>query len=298
MLRDALAWPFALAAARRDAGFMTTRIDHYLHGTAPDEQDRLGLMNRLLNENSLRELALTGGERVLDVGCGLGQFSRAMAQQAGSAGFVLGVERSPEQLAAARELAARQGDSKRVEFREGTADHLPLAAVEWGTFDVAHARFLLEHVTNPLAVVREMVRAVRPGGRIVLEDDPHDTLRLWPEPAGFGRLWAAYQRTYDRVGCDPLVGHRLVALLVEAGAIPVRNAWPFFGACAGDPDLLAAYVDNVVRILEGVREPILALGEFDDSWFAACIKNVRQWAERPDAAFWYAVSWAEGRRPN
>ena len=142
-----------------------------------------------------------------------------------------------------------------------------------------------------------MVRALRPGGRIILEDDPHDTLRLWPEPPGFAQLWSAYMRTYDRVGNDPLIGHRLVALLVEGGAQPVRNAWPFFGACSGQPELLLGFVDNVVRILEGVRDPILQLGQFDEQTFSACLHAVRQWAHRPDAAFWYAVSWAEGRRP-
>jgi hypothetical protein len=142
-----------------------------------------------------------------------------------------------------------------------------------------------------------MIRAVRPGGRIVLEDDPHDTLRLWPEPPGFQHLWRTYMRTYDRLGNDPFTGHRLVAILVQAGAQPTRNAWPFFGACAGEPELLIGHVENLVRILEGVREPILALGEFEPASFDACIAAVRAWARRPDAAFWYAVSWAEGRRP-
>jgi ubiquinone/menaquinone biosynthesis C-methylase UbiE len=269
----------------------------YLHGTAPEEQDRLGLMNALLNENSLREMKLTAGEKVLDVGCGLGQLSRAMARQVGVRGKVIGVERSVEQLAAARDLASRAGEESIVEFREGAADHLPLADTEWDTFDVAHARFLLEHVPDPLAVVREMVRAVKPGRRIILEDDPHDTLRLWPEPAGFSHLWSTYQRTYDRLGADPKIGHRLVALLVQAGAKPTRNAWPFFGACSGQPDLLQGHVDNLIRILEGVRDPILQLGEFDPASFAACIESIRTWAKRPDAAFWYAVSYAEAIRP-
>lgn len=269
---------------------------HYLHGTSPTEQDRLGLMNRLLNENSLREMRLDRGDRVLDVGSGLGQLSCQMARQVGPAGSVLGIERSREQIAAAIEVASKESGAENIEFRAGEADNLPLTADEWGRFDVAHARFLLEHVPNPVAVVRQMREAVRPGGRIILQDDPHDTLRLWPDPPGFSRLWAAYQRTYDRVGNDPLIGHRLIAILVEAGAEPVRNAWPFFGACAGQRELLVGHAENVIRILEGVRTPILALGDFDEDAFDECLAAVRRWARRPDAAFWYAVSYAEGRR--
>jgi len=271
--------------------------ENYLHGTAPDEQDRLGLMNELLNANSLREMHLAPGERVLDVGCGLGQLSREMARQVGPSGAVVAVERSREQLAVAQRLAAEAGEARLVDFRAGPAEQLPLAAGQWGTFDVAHARFLLEHVPDPVAVVRQMVRAVKPGGRIILEDDPHDTLRLWPEPPGFQHLWQTYMRTYDRLGNDPLTGHRLVAILVQAGAEPTRNAWPFFGACAGQPELLLGHVDNLVRILEGAREQILAVGEFEPATFEACIRSIRDWVHRPDAAFWYAVSWAEGRRP-
>ncbi len=274
---------------------MTT--DKYIHGTAPDEQNRLGLMNELLNANSLRDMNLTPGQRLLDVGCGLGQLTRDMARQIGTSAKVVAIERSDQQLAAARKLAIEAGEEGLVDFRAGPAEQLPLANAEWGTFDVAHARFLLEHVPDPVAVVRQMVRAVRPGGRIVLEDDPHDTLRLWPEPPGFQHLWQSYMRTYDRLGTDPFTGHRLVAILVQAGAQPTRNAWPFFGACAGQPELLLGHVDNLVRILEGVREPILALGEFEPASFDACIRSIREWALRPDAAFWYAVSWAEGRRP-
>jgi SAM-dependent methyltransferase len=268
------------------------REAQYLHGTAPQEQQRLARLNGLLNKMALRELALTGGERILDVGSGLGQLARAMAARARQT--AIGVERSQEQLAEAQQLARLDGEEGLVEFRQGPAEQLPLTAGEWGTFDVVHARFLLEHVPDPEAVVRQMVRAARPGGRIILSDDTHDTHRLWPEPPGLGRLWAAYLRTYDRLGTDPYVGHRLVALLAAAGAKPARNTWLFFGACAGQRELLAAYVDNLALILEGVREPILRMGEFDTAAFDDCLASLRQWAGRSDAAYWYAIAWAEG----
>jgi SAM-dependent methyltransferase len=70
----------------------------YIHGTNPDEQRRLALLNDLMNGRSLAEITLQGSERILDVGSGLGQFTRALARKSGAGAFVLGVERSPEQL--------------------------------------------------------------------------------------------------------------------------------------------------------------------------------------------------------
>ena len=93
-----------------------------------------------------------------------------------------------------------------------------------------------------------MVRAVRPGGRIILEDDDHEVLRLWPEPPGFAPLWQAYMRTYDRHGNDPIVGRRLVEWLHQARRAPRRNTWIFFGSCAGHADF-PAFVTNLAGVV-------------------------------------------------
>jgi len=265
----------------------------YIHGTDPEEQARLSLLNDLLNIGSLRELELQGGERILDVGSGLGQLSRAMARAAGVR--VLGIERSAEQIAEAERQAAQAGEAALVEFRLGDALQIPLRDEEWGTFDLAHTRFLLEHLGDPLAVVRAMLRAVRPGGRVVLEDDDHDGLRLWPEPPGFAPMWQAYQRSYEHLGNDPAIGRRLVSLLVEAGAVPVRNRFVFFGSCAGDPRF-SLYVDNLVGVIVGARTTVVEAGLLDPAAFDAAIAALRAWSRDAAATLWYAVSWAEGRR--
>jgi SAM-dependent methyltransferase len=233
---------------------------------------------------------------VLDVGSGLGQFTRMLAHRVGTRGKVVGVERSPEQLAGAEELARNDEEEHLLDLRQGAAEELPLAREEWGTFDVAHARFVLEHVTNPLAVVREMVKAVRPGGRVVLEDDDHAVLRLWPDPPGVLDLWRAYCRTYERQGKDPFVGRHLVELLHRAGATPRGNRCLFFGSCAGSPDF-DAKIDNFVGILDGVRDQMISLGLTDAARIDAALSAFRGWQRRPDAALWYTTSWAEGVRP-
>jgi len=265
----------------------------YIHGTSPEEQARLALLNDLLNGACLRELAVAPGDRVLDVGCGLGHLGRAMARAADRP--ALGVERSPEQLARARALCP-PGEEGLLELREGDALDLPLAPAEWGSFDLAHARFVLEHVPAPERVVEGMVRAVRPGGRIVLCDDDHSLLRLHPEPPGVRAVWEAFVRTYDRLGNDPFVGRRLAALLAGAGARPRRATWIFFGACHGDP-AFPGFARNLAGNLTGARDAIAATGMVSGEDVDAAAAALEDFARRPGASIGYAMPWAEGVRP-
>lgn len=270
-----------------------TEASPYLHGTNPDEQSRLSLLNDLMNARCLSAISPGKGERVLDVGSGLGQMSRAFARATGVR--VVGVERSGEQIGEARRQAEAAGESSLVEFRQGDATALPLAAVEVGAFDLVHTRFVLEHVPDPLSVVRQMVNAAKPGGRIVLLDDDHDILRVWPEIPGLGPVWAAYMRTYDRLGCDPYIGRRLVQLLHQAGATPTRNHWVWFGACGGDSQL-PHFVENLLGVLRTAEARMVEGGLVEPGALAALEVAARAWGTRPDASLWFAVAMAEGVR--
>jgi len=258
----------------------------YLHGTSPAEQDRLSLLNRLLNDAALRELSIQPGDSIVDFGCGLGQLSLEMARAAGSR--LLGIERSAEQL-------ARAEKHELLDLRQGDVADPPLRAEEWGRFDLAHARFVLEHVGDPLRVVRQMVRAVKRGGRVVLQDDDHDVFRCWPEPPGFAALWRAFQRSYDRIGCDPFIGRRLVSLLHEAGAAPVRSTWIYFGSCAGERKW-PGFVENIHSQLAGARPALVEGGLLGAVEVDRALEAFLSWARRPEAAIWYATCFAEGAR--
>jgi SAM-dependent methyltransferase len=238
-------------------------------------------------------MRLRGDESIIDFGSGLGQFTRAMAR-AVPRGRVVGIERSDDQREGALRLAQADGEASLADFRAGDVLDLDLGD-EWETFDVAHARFVLEHVPDPLRVVQTMVRAVKPGGRIVLADDDHGAMRLWPVPPGFVELWNAYMRTYDRIGNDPFVGRRLVQLMHEAGAQPVRNTWIFFGGCAGMDifDVLAANMAGVVRT---AKKAMIDMRLIDADAFDVIMRHYDEWARRPDAALWFSMCWAEGIR--
>jgi ubiquinone/menaquinone biosynthesis C-methylase UbiE len=270
-----------------------TSTSRYVHGTHPEEQRRLADLNALVNQATLDAIRPVQGERTLDVGSGLGQLARALARATGER--VVGIERSTEQIARATALAEADGEGALVEFRAGDAMELPLGSHEWGAFDLAHTRFLLEHVPRPQLVVNAMARAVKPGGRVVLCDDDHDAVRLWPEPPGALDVWRAYVETYARNGNDAFIGRKLVSLLHEAGLEPRRIAMPMFGACAGET-VFPSYVTNLLGIFDGARDAILATGKVTAAAFDAAQLAIRDWGELPDATFWYAMCLAEGRK--
>jgi SAM-dependent methyltransferase len=252
----------------------------------------------LLNAPSLARLRVDTGARVLDMGCGMGQLTRAIARLVGPRGFVLGIERSREQIEEGRRQAGAADDTGAavvIEVREGDVTDPPLRDDEWGSFDIVHARFVLEHVTDPARVVRHMVRAVRPGGRVVLEDDDHDVMRFYPAVPEFEDAWRAYMRAYEAVGNDPIVGRKLPVLLAEAGATPRASDFPFFGACQGSPNF-ALLTANCRHIMVGARDAVIRLGGLSPDRFDAALSAYDRWSREPGAALWYCTFWAEGVR--
>jgi arsenite methyltransferase len=106
------------------------------------------------------------GERVVDAGSGGGADSLIAARLVGRGGRVIGVDMTPEMLAAARRAATLAGLDT-VEFRTGYLESLP---VEDGWADVVISNGVLNLVPDKAAAVAEMHRVLRPGGRVQLAD--------------------------------------------------------------------------------------------------------------------------------
>ena len=264
-------------------------MSHYIHGSDPVEQSRLAKLNQLINARCFSKLKLKEGVRVLDVGSGLGQLTELMSEAVGSNGFCLGIEREENQLVVARKNCT----ALNLEFRQGDAFNLPLTQEEIGCFDFAHARFLLEHLPRPAKAVEEMVQALKPGGRIFLADDDHQTLVLFPEPAGFQTLWAAYMDSYLEVGNDPFIGRKLTKLLVDQGVKSISNDVVFFWDCAGT-ETFGAYANNLIGILATSYPVMIKANLISDQDYQSAIQNIRTWATGSHASIWYTIYVAEG----
>lgn len=268
-------------------------MSSYIHGSDPTEQARLAKLNELINTRCITLMPVKPGDRIIDVGSGLGQFTSQLARLTGSQGYCLGIERDINQLRTADSL---RGECPWLEFRLANAEELKLQEAEWGSFDGAHARFILEHVQQPTKIVETMFNAVRGGGWAVLADDDHPGLVLFPEPEGFQPLWQAYMQSYVRLGNDPNIGRKLVAVLYDAGFRQIRNDVVFFGDNAGT-STFKALARNLVGILTGARDVMIRERLIEASVFDASIAHLEKWADLPQAAMWYTINWAIGFRP-
>ena len=106
---------------------------------------------------------LGGGERVLDLGCGTGHSTLALAARAGR---VVGLDLTDAMLGEARRLARERGTAN-ASFERGDAEELPYADA---SFDVVTSRVSAHHYARPRRAVQEAARVLRPGGLLVVSD--------------------------------------------------------------------------------------------------------------------------------
>lgn len=135
----------------------------------PEMFERL-LVNPLFRpfaEGVLDQTPLEPGHALLDIACGTGIVARLAKQRLGASGTVAGVDASPGMLNVARGVAPG------IDWREGSAAALPLRPGE--TFDVATCHQGLQFVPDKPAAIREMCRALKPGGRVAIATWRPDT---------------------------------------------------------------------------------------------------------------------------
>ena len=264
-------------------------MSHYLHGTDPKEQSRLTRLNDLMNDRCFSKLKLKKGYRVLDVGSGLGQMTYRISQYIEENGFCLGIERDKNQL----ERAMKNFQGQNIKFRQGDALDLQLETGELNSFDFVHTRFLLEHLSDPNKAVAEMVKALKPGGRIFLADDDHQAMILFPEPRGFHLLWSAYMDSYVEVGNDPFIGRKLTKLLHENEIGEITNDMIFFGDCAGN-STFQLFVDNLIEVILPSLETMISSKSISEKEFKEAIDALAGWSKLPNATIWYTICCAEG----
>jgi SAM-dependent methyltransferase len=188
----------------------------YVLGNHPEELTRLDRQAAAIERPTrllLQAAGIAPGMRVLDLGTGLGHVARIIADMVGPSGAVVGLDRSPEVLAAARDRTQQDSAATRVTFIEG--DVCAWRAAD--PFDAIVERLLLFHVPDPAAVVRHHLTNVRRGGLFVAIDFDLGVLRSDP---AVPLVYDASRWVHDAfraAGAWPRIGAHLGLILEDAG---------------------------------------------------------------------------------
>lgn len=234
---------------------------YILHGGMKG-RDRLRVLGNALAPTTrtlLKEIAhVCPGWTGLDLGCGGGDVTRLLAQMVGAAGRIVGVDLDDEKLDIARRETHEQ-NIHNVEYRLGAIQDLD----ESSTYDIVYARFLLTHLTDPLAAIMKMLSAAKPGGVIVVEDVDYEGHFCYPPIDAVNLQVEWYIKTAQSRGVDPCIGRRLPSLFAAAGLKDIRiNVLnPADAAAESDiklmqPLTMSAIADSVVQLGLATREHV------------------------------------------
>jgi SAM-dependent methyltransferase len=217
---------------------------------------------RAVRRDMLDLLALVPGLAVLEVGCGTGEDARAIADHVGATGRVVALDLNAPVLDEARRRA--QGVPGTITFVQGDVQRLDYADA---SFDRCYCERVLQHVPDPAAAIRELVRVIRPGGRIVVADSD------WGTCICSDLVTQAVYETIGRHVHNPTLGRALAGLLRESGLRDISVRPHLFGPIGAECD------EHYVRLSAPLLDLAVAAGT----------------ASAADTADWPARLRADGR---
>lgn len=180
------------------------------------ERDRLNSLTRLYDATTLsicERLGVGAGWRCAEVGAGTGSVAELLADRVGPTGHVLAVDLDTRFLEPLRTATLE------VQQADITATPLPD-----GAFDLIHARLVLEHLPQRDEVLTGLVRALAPGGWLLVEDFDWSTSMVVDPPSPLhARVTAACRAAFSRHAYDPEYGRRLPRALRSAGLLDITT---------------------------------------------------------------------------
>jgi SAM-dependent methyltransferase len=287
-------WPVSCGTCWcRSPGRSEHTVDehHYVIRGGIEGRERLRVLSRVMRPGTLSLLDRAGvgpGMRVLDVGCGGGDVTFDLASLVGPTGRVVGVDIDPVKIGLARDDAERNRVGN-VEFRVGDVSQGP---VDPAGFDVVYVRFVLWVLPDPEAALGEMLAALRPGGRFVVEDIDYHGSYCHPMTDAWRRYEEIFTQTALATGGDPYLGIRLPGLLLEAGLQGVQPSIVQPAGLEGEVKALhaltlenikAAVDQHAVATPEEVDDLVDALYEIarDPSTYVLAPRIVQAYGDRP-----------------
>lgn len=256
----------------------------YVHGFTGREQERLYRQARFLEHRVHDRLPFRRSKQLIEIGCGVGAQTEILLRHFPEL-RITGVDQSETNLnQARRHLDELPWASGRYEFVLGDAGRLQIEAER---FDSAFLCWILEHVADPMLILSEARRVLRPGSPIVVTEVQNASFFVEPYSPHTLAYWMAFNDFQLEIGGDPFVGAKLGNLLQAVGfrdiAVDVRpihldNRFP------GERDeFLAYWTELLLSGADGLRKA----GKVSHETVEGMKQELEVVAHSPNAVFFY-----------
>jgi len=261
---------------------MTNDERRYVHGYDASESERLEAQASSVSDLLHADTSYAAGSLVLEVGCGTGAQTIALARNSPGARFV-SFDRSPSSLAEA-EAKVRASGFDNVELRRADLFAMPFAP---RSFDHVFVCFVLEHLSKPVEALVLLERLLKTGGTITVFEGDHGSTYFHPESDAARKAIAAQVELQHRSGGNASIGRALYPLLVKAGFASVRVSPRMVYVDGSRPDLADRFTRKTfTAMVGGVRDSVIDAGIIEAAAFDAGVRALSRTAE-PDGVFCY-----------
>src|SRR5713101_4139478 len=248
----------------------------YVMGSTNSELDRLLLQCEDLRTEAvclLEQIPFEPGWSAVDIGCGPLGILALLAERAGPAGRIAGVERERRFVEMARAELARRG-LNHVEIIEadGVSSGLP-----HDSFDLVHERLVLLQQPDPVPILREMVALTRPGGYVLVEDIDEASWICHPPHPAYDALLDAFHAMIDAARIDVHLGRKLPGLLRQAGLEEVKAT-----AFTGVSPLGDRRRTHLLTLVRPLRARITEAGVVDEQTLSRLVREVEEHLSKPE----------------
>lgn len=264
----------------------------YLHGFTKEEQDRLRKQARFGEHTVYQNINLSNVRDLLEVGCGVGAQSEILLRRFPDLKLT-GIDRSPKQLSAARHRLSHLPFAEgRFELREMDATKMDFNS---NSFDGAFLCWILEHVPDPIRVLSEVRRVLRPGSVVYVTEVMNASFFLDPYSPNVWKYWMAFNEYQLEQKGDPFVGAKLGNFLMQLGYHDIHTEIKTWFLDNRYPQARKDCIEYWTELLLSASEQLVSAGRISEEVVQGMKEEMARVASDPNAVFFYSFVQARAR---
>lgn len=254
----------------------------YVHGYTERESSRLYDQANTLSEMLHYDTIFPKGSKVLEAGCGTGAQTVILAKKNPDA-QILSIDISKESLEKAQKLIKKEKITN-VKFELQDIFNL---YYEEESFDHIFICFVLEHIQNPVKILKELKRFLKKGGTITVIEGDHGSVYFYPESKDALLTIQCQIKIQAGMKGNSLIGRQVYPLLKQAGFKNVKVSPRMVYVDSSKPELVDGFTKKTfIAMIEGVEDQAITMGLIDKKTWQNGIKELYRTAEK-DGVFCY-----------